>query len=56
MEPAVGDADGDGNCTIRDALLTTQALLDGKFDAVMDMDGDGKLSLADVILLLRAVR
>lgn len=56
LEPAVGDADGDGNCTIHDALLTTQALLDGKFDAVMDMDGDGKLSLADVILLLRAVR
>ena len=56
LEPPVGDADGDGKLTIRDALLTVQTLLDGKFAAAADMNGDGKLTLADVILLLRAIR
>ena len=56
LEPPVGDADGDGKLTIRDALLTVQTLLDGKFNAAADMNGDGKLTLADVILLLRAIR
>ena len=56
LDPTVGDADGDGKCTIRDALLTVQTLLDGKFAAAADMNGDGKLTLADVILLLRAIR
>ncbi len=56
LDPTVGDADGDGKLTIRDALLTVQTLLDGKFAAAADMNGDGKLTLADVILLLRAIR
>lgn len=55
LEPPVGDADGDGKLTIRDALLTVQTLLDGKFAAAADMNGDGKLTLADVILLLRSI-
>ena len=56
LDPTVGDADGDGKLTIRDALLTVQTLLDGKFAAAADMNGDGKLTLADVILLLRTIR
>ncbi len=56
LDPTGGDADGDGKLTIRDALLTVQTLLDGKFAAAADMNGDGKLTLADVILLLRAIR
>lgn len=56
LDPTSGDADGDGKLTIRDALLTVQTLLDGKFAAAADMNGDGKLTLADVILLLRAIR
>ena len=50
-----GDLDGDGEVTVRDALLLLRALLCGTADAASDMDGDGAVTLQDVFTLLRSI-
>ena len=50
-----GDLDGDGEVTVRDALLLLRALLCGTADAASDMDGDGAVILQDVFTLLSSI-
>lgn len=55
-----GDADGDGNLTILDAILVQKSVLEivtlsDKAASAADMDGDGRISIHDAILIQRAV-
>ena len=55
-----GDADGDGNLTILDAILVQKSVLQivtlsDKAASAADMDGDGRISIHDAILIQRAV-
>lgn len=50
----LGDVDSDGSITIKDALLTLKAVLNGAdLNPIMDINGDENVSLADVILIMR---
>lgn len=55
-----GDADGDDNLTILDAILVQKSVLQivtlsDKAASAADMDGDGRISIHDAILIQRAV-
>lgn len=55
-----GDADGDGNLTILDAILVQKSVLQivtlsDKAASASDMDGDGVISIHDALLIQRAV-
>jgi|GEM_PF-1670036 len=47
----IGDADGDGVCTVKDILLLFSALVNGT--AAEDVNGDGRFSLRDIIQVLK---
>ena len=56
--PVKGDADGDGEVTVSDALLTLRAAArlfapPEKVAAAVDLDGDGELTVADALAVLR---
>lgn len=57
-----GDADGDGEITVTDALLTLQGsvgkiTLSPEAQGRADVDGDGKITVTDALLILqRAVK
>ncbi|MBQ9428284.1 MAG: hypothetical protein IJU41_01925 [Clostridia bacterium] len=50
-----GDADGSGDISIADALVTLRALIDGGYVLDGDVSLDCKLSLVDVLMLIKAV-
>ena len=57
---ADGDADGDGEVTIKDAMLALshvagKAVLEGSGYNSCDMDENGRISLSDTIRLFRTV-
>ena len=58
MEPGNGDADGDGNTTMSDAMAILSYILGGNPDgfdaAAVDMNGDGIVTVTDIILILMA--
>ncbi|MBQ6552145.1 MAG: leucine-rich repeat protein [Clostridia bacterium] len=56
--PVPGDADGDGEITVSDALLTLRAAArlyapSEKVTAAIDLDGDGEITVADALAVLR---
>lgn len=57
-QPAQGDADGDGEITVSDALIALRASMgllpdDGFVPSLCDVDGDGAVTLTDALLVLR---
>ncbi len=52
-----GDADGDEDITVKDAILSLQMLLDGDFSKrfYLDVSGDGKFTILDVIIILKNI-
>ncbi|MBQ9428767.1 MAG: hypothetical protein IJU41_04395 [Clostridia bacterium] len=48
-----GDADGDGEVTLYDAVLALRAMLDGSAAANADLNGDGKIGISDIIRILK---
>lgn len=51
----VGDFNGDGHCTVLDALCVLRAVLNGDPLPEMDVTGDGEVGLADVLRVLKQV-
>ena len=57
-EPMAGDADGDGQLTMKDVLLIRKFIagMGGDFDeAAADVDGDGQLTMKDVLLIRKYI-
>lgn len=51
-----GDASGDGEVTILDALLTLRTMLNKTaYQRAMDYNGDGKISLSDILGILKLI-
>lgn len=51
----VGDIDGDGNVTIKDALDLIRVILNDETIANGDVNGDGKVGLADVVRVMKLI-
>ena len=51
----VGDLDGDGVISVKDVLITINALLNGTALEGADMNGDGKITLIDVLRVLKLI-
>ena len=52
----VGDANGDGQITVLDVLVSLRHLLnDGAYQESMDINGDGKLTLTDIVGILKQI-
>ena len=54
LEIVQGDLDGDGEVSVKDALTSIKAVLNGTVLEGADMNGDGKLTLIDVLRVLKA--
>ncbi len=50
---SVGDVNGDGACTVVDALLLLRSILNDTALDSADLTGDGKVTLADVLRVLK---
>ena len=53
VQKLVGDIDGDGNVTIKDALDLIRVILNDETIENGDVNSDGKVGLADVIRVLK---
>ena len=51
----IGDVDGDGSVTLKDALELIRAVVNGQAVQNGDLSGDGKISLADVVRILKQI-
>ncbi|MBQ7661229.1 MAG: hypothetical protein IJS44_04175, partial [Clostridia bacterium] len=49
----IGDIDGDGSITLKDALDLIRAIVNDKTVENGDLNGDGKVSIADVIRVMK---
>ena len=50
-----GDVDGDGGVTLKDALITVKACLDGLYPRHADRNFDGEITLTDCVAILKEI-
>ncbi|MBQ7661327.1 MAG: glycoside hydrolase family 3 C-terminal domain-containing protein [Clostridia bacterium] len=58
VQTGVGDIDGNGKITVRDALLAIRALLNCDMTAglqLLDTNGDGMFSIADILHIIKQI-